>query len=395
MTGDSVMLWPSVSLAEVAELCLGKMLDAKKNKGRLRPYLANPNVRWLEVDTSVLKLMPFEEHEDERYGLRAGDVVVCEGGEAGRAAVWDGRVPDMRFQKAIHRVRPKPSLDARYLVYRLMHDHQTGRLADCYTGATIKHLTGQDLSRYRFPLPPVEEQRRITAILDKANALRANRREALTHLDRLVQSIFEEMFGDPEINERRFPVAELQDLCSRVTDGTHQAPKWEQSGIPFLFISNIIDGKVTFETDKFISRETYDELTRRCRIEAGDVLYTTVGSYGNTAVVDGRREFCFQRHIAHIKPNPALLDSVYCAVMLESPGVRRQVDRCARGVAQKTVNLSDLKTLKVLAPPLEAQHEFRRKADAARQLKDAHLRALRHDEALLLSLEYRAFRGDL
>ncbi|EQD70077.1 restriction modification system DNA specificity domain protein, partial [mine drainage metagenome] len=145
--------WPVVRLGEVAELCLGKMLDAQKNKGRPQPYLRNPNVRWFDVDLSDVQLMPFEEHEDARYGLAAGDVVICEGGEAGRAAIWDGRVPNMKFQKAIHRVRCGPQLSNRYLVHRLMADYQSGRLADYYTGATIKHLTGQDLARYRVPLP--------------------------------------------------------------------------------------------------------------------------------------------------------------------------------------------------------------------------------------------------
>ncbi len=91
--------WPKVKLADVAERCLGKMLDAQKNKGRLMPYLRNPNVRWFDVDTSDLQSMPFENHEHERYGLKAGDIVICEGGEAGRAAIWDGRLPDLKFQK--------------------------------------------------------------------------------------------------------------------------------------------------------------------------------------------------------------------------------------------------------------------------------------------------------
>ena len=71
--------WPAVKLGDVAELCLGKMLDANKNKGRLLPYLRNPNVHWFDVDTTDVRMMPFEEHEDDRYGLRAGDVVICEG----------------------------------------------------------------------------------------------------------------------------------------------------------------------------------------------------------------------------------------------------------------------------------------------------------------------------
>lgn len=100
------------------------MLDAQKNKGGPLPYLWNPNVRWLEIDTTDLQTMLFEPHEDERYGLRKGDVIVCEGGEAGRAAVWDGRQAHVKFQKALHRVRPGPDLDAKYLVYRLMNDYE-------------------------------------------------------------------------------------------------------------------------------------------------------------------------------------------------------------------------------------------------------------------------------
>lgn len=113
--------------------------------------------------------MPFEDHEQNRFGLKAGDIVMCEGGEAGRAAIWDGRMPDLKFQKAIHRIRPGKSLFNRYFVHRLYSDYQSGRLADYYTGATIKHLTGQDLKRYEFPLPPLEEQRRVAGVLDRAD----------------------------------------------------------------------------------------------------------------------------------------------------------------------------------------------------------------------------------
>ena len=158
------------------------MLDAKKNKGRPLPYLRNPNVRWFDVDTTYLREMPFGDQELERYGLREGDVVVCEGGEAGRAAIWDGRLPDVKFQKAIHRIRTGPDLFNRFLVYRLRADYQSGRLADYYTGATIKHLTGQDLARYEFLLPPIVEQRRIVNVLDRVEALRAKRRAALAQL---------------------------------------------------------------------------------------------------------------------------------------------------------------------------------------------------------------------
>ncbi|MGK9451374.1 hypothetical protein ACSSZE_08970 [Acidithiobacillus caldus] len=109
--------WQIVRLGDYVDSCLGKMLDAKKNKGVPRPYLGNSNVRWGSFDLSDLALMKFEDEEEERYGVRPGDLIVCEGGEPGRCAIWRGEVPDMRIQKALHRVRPKNGLNNYYLFY--------------------------------------------------------------------------------------------------------------------------------------------------------------------------------------------------------------------------------------------------------------------------------------
>ena len=262
-------------------------------------------------------------------------------------------------------------------------------------GAGVPTLNRNLIHGEPVSVPPLDEQRRIVAILDKADTLCAKRREALALLDELQRGIFVEMFGDPEENQKGLPVFSLSELCEKITDGTHQTPKWEPSGIPFLFISNIVNGDINYKTGKYISLETYGELTKSCPIEPGDILYTTVGSYGNATVVRGKRKFCFQRHIAHIKPNRYRLNSLFCAAMMESPGVRRQVDRVARGVAQKTVNLADLKALRVLAPPLELQSMFASRVERLKSLTLVHARALRELDQLFASLQHRAFRGEL
>ncbi len=93
MTQDAQFPWPTLPLAEIAaEMCLGKMLDKAKNRGTLQPYLRNVNVRWLTFDFSDMKEMRFEDSEGERFQLRANDLVICEGGEPGRCAVWTGAV---------------------------------------------------------------------------------------------------------------------------------------------------------------------------------------------------------------------------------------------------------------------------------------------------------------
>ena len=111
----SARVWERRPLGAVADLCLGKMLDQKKNRGEPLPYLANVNVRWGEFVLDNLRTMRFEPKEFERYGLKFGDIVMCEGGEPGRCAIWKNQTSQMMIQKALHRIRPKEILDYRFL----------------------------------------------------------------------------------------------------------------------------------------------------------------------------------------------------------------------------------------------------------------------------------------
>ena len=163
--------WAWVSVRAVAKSRLGKMLDKSKNTGAPRRYLRNVNVRWFNFDLSDVLEMRFEDAELPEFALRAGDVLICEGGEPGRAAVWDEREDDIYFQKAIHRVRFLDIVDGQYFVNALRASADEGRLAEYFTGTTIKHFTGTALRAYVFPLPPLAEQRRIVAKVDELMTL--------------------------------------------------------------------------------------------------------------------------------------------------------------------------------------------------------------------------------
>jgi type I restriction enzyme S subunit len=389
--------WPTVALAEVAERCLGKMLDAQKNKGRPLPYLANPNVRWFDVDMSNLKRMPFEEHEDERYGLKAGDIVICEGGEAGRAAIWDGRLTDVKFQKAIHRVRPGPRLDARYFVHRLKADHDDGRLADYYTGATIKHLTGQDLARYRFPLPPLVEQRRIAAILDQAETLRAQRRAAIAQLDSLGQAIFLEMFGDPARNRHGWPTCSLESLVKpkdSLNYGVVQPGDDVDNGVPLIRVGDLIGGVVRLSSLKKIAPEI-EAAYKRSRLTGGEILVSCVGTIGVVALVEpAMRGFNIARAVARI-PLAEDVNRLFVAEYLKSSYVQSYFTSELRTVSQPTLNIKQICETKVVLPPLVLQHQFSQRVIAVEHLKVTHRTALAHLNELFASLQHRAFRGEL
>lgn len=186
---------PVVRLGDYVDACLGKMLDAQKNRGKLQPYLGNSNVRWGSFVLEDLAVMRFEDHEDERYGIRDGDLIVCEGGEPGRCAIWRGDAP-MKIQKALHRVRTMEGLDNYFLYYWFLLAGSAGELEPFFTGTTIKHLTGKALAELRIPLPPIALQREVAKILSSLDAkIDLNRRINQT-LEAMAQALFKSWFVD-------------------------------------------------------------------------------------------------------------------------------------------------------------------------------------------------------
>jgi type I restriction enzyme S subunit len=151
--------WSVCHLNEIADIALGKTLDKQRNKGDYMPYLRSVNVRWGYTELSDIKEMRFEPSEIDRYKVIRGDLLICEGGEAGRSAVWEGI--DIQYQNAIHRVRFKDKIDPYFYMYSLHYYSENHFLENFCKGVTIKHLTGQALKQISFPLPPLAEQKRI------------------------------------------------------------------------------------------------------------------------------------------------------------------------------------------------------------------------------------------
>ena len=188
--------WKSGKLGDYVSSCLGKMLDKKKNKGDYQPYLGNSNVRWGYFELDNLSEMKFEPHELNRYGLKKGDLIVCEGGEPGRCAIWEEDVPTMMIQKALHRIRPFNELDSKYLFYWFLNAGRAGRLDPFFTGTTIKHLTGKALSQLPIDIPPMEHQRYSVNILSSLDdKIQLNKKTNQT-LEQMAQALFKSWFVD-------------------------------------------------------------------------------------------------------------------------------------------------------------------------------------------------------
>ncbi len=194
MFGDPVtnpMSWSVSRFEDIGTSRLGKMLDKGKQTGDSQfPYLANVNVRWGSFDFSDLRQMDFDEADRKEFALRRGDVLICEGGEVGRAAIWREEVEDVYFQKALHRVR----LDTHravpeYILHYLWFMAMNGGFRDFATSATIAHLTGVKLRRLPVPLPPLEAQRLFGEFAGHVARLKATQELHLGELDNLFASL--------------------------------------------------------------------------------------------------------------------------------------------------------------------------------------------------------------
>jgi type I restriction enzyme S subunit len=194
MFGDPVRnpkKWQVIPFKEACDTKLGKMLDARQQTGLdKRSYLRNANVQWFRVDLIDLLEMDFDSDARKTFNLQKGDLLICEGGDPGRAAIWQGELEDVYFQKALHRGRPKLNVaNSEYLVWLLWFLSHNGALGDHVTAATIAHLTGEKLKAMPIPVPPLALQQKFAIRLQSLDALKANHYGGLQQLNTLFASL--------------------------------------------------------------------------------------------------------------------------------------------------------------------------------------------------------------
>lgn len=192
--GDPVenpMDWPLVSFDMACPTRLGKMLDKKQNNGKSpRKYLRNANVQWFRFDLTDVLEMDFDRMARETFRLEIGDLLICEGGEPGRAAIWRDELNECYYQKALHRGRPNPDLATpEYLNWLLWFLAIRGGLADHVTSATIAHLTGEKLKAMRIPLPPLGLQVEFVRRIEEASKVKSSIEASLVEMDKLFSAL--------------------------------------------------------------------------------------------------------------------------------------------------------------------------------------------------------------
>ena len=200
MFGDPVKNekgWKMKTLKDFGTSRLGKMLDGKKIIGNnLKPYLRNSNVQWFRFELNDLLKMDFDEKDKVEFSLKVGDILMCEGGEIGRCAIWKDEIEDCYFQKAIHRIRLNDKyVLPEYFVHMFKNIADNGGLDEFKSAATISHLTGEKLKKMRMPIPPIELQNQFAERVAMIEAQKQQAQLELAKSEELFQSLLQRAFN--------------------------------------------------------------------------------------------------------------------------------------------------------------------------------------------------------
>jgi type I restriction enzyme S subunit len=403
--------WVEARIGAVADLRLGKMLDQAKNQGKPTPYLRNINVRWGAFDLSDIAEMRMTDSDRQKYSIRNGDVMVCEGGEPGRAAVWRGDRNAFGFQKALIRLRAREGISPEWFVHFLKHASNTGTLSEHFTGTTIKHLPQIALFSTRLPLPPLPEQRRIVAKLDSLTGRTARAREELGRIQRLIQryreailsSAFDGVFvGLPSTDQ-----VPLLTYVRSLDQGW--SPKCESSGSDdpndWAVIKTTAIQPIHFTASENKRLPSMLQPRPSIQIQAGDVLITRAGPrsrVGISCVVTTARPrlmLCDKAYRIRVKDGE--VDPTFLAMMLNSPQALRKIEEMKTGISDSGLNLTQEKFLGLSVPKLdlEQQQTTVRRIETAFSWLDRvtaeHANASRLLPKLDQAILAKAFRGEL
>ncbi|MET4592604.1 restriction endonuclease subunit S [Arthrobacter sp. 754] len=337
---------------------------------------------------------PFNRTErvvDKKLHVQPGDLLVSWSASLG-VFVWDQ--PDVAvLNQHIFRVVPNDNpVDKDYLRHMLSDALES--MKRHLHGATMMHVNRKEFLSTRIPLPLLDEQRRIAAILDKADELRTKRSEALGHLDALTQSIFHSLFGSGVPAHSEHPAVRMGDVLQSATYGSSE--KASLSGdMPILRMGNLTyGGELDLRDLKYVRADQPDKyLLRR-----GDVVFNRTNSaelVGKTAMYKGTEPLAYAGYLVRLRSSQELSPEYLTAFMnlSSTKGLLRNMAKSIVGMAN--INAKEVQSIRLPLPPLELQQTFASRVAAVEELKEKHRKHLAELDSLFASLQDRAFKGEL
>ena len=253
---------------------------------------------------------------------------------------------------------PNDTVDISYLAYAMEHMD----LAKYFTGATIPHIYFEDYQKEELPLPILDEQRKIAAVLDKVSDLIAKRRQQLDKLDLLIKSRFVEIFYNTTGNAN-WPIVTMADISTDMRTGPFGSAlhhdEFVETGIFVLGIDNAVENRFSYNRMRYITEEKYEQL-KRYTVRPGDVIITIMGTVGRSAIIpDNIPKAINTKHLACLTIDRSKAQPTFiCSAFQMHPEIRQQLTGQAKGAIMDGLNLTIIKKLCFKLPPIEMQNKF-------------------------------------
>lgn len=393
--------WGRVSLARVAKVINGFPLKSEFFSSQNGvPVIRIRDVTSGKISTFYTGLIP------EGYWIAKGDILIGMDGDF-NCRIWESE--RALLNQRVCKIEPnEEKINKQFLFYAL--PGYLRLINDATHSITVKHLSSKTIGEIPLAYPPLNEQRRIVAKLDRLFARSRCAREELGRVSGLVQrykqAILAAAFrGDLTADWREhigsnWTIIPLSQACLSITDGDHQAPPKIEEGIPFITISAINDGKLNLsKATRFVSKSYFESRSPQRKPAKGDILFSVTGSIGIPVLVDTCEPFTFQRHIGILKVNKNLILEKYLLYILGSEQIQKQGLDVATGTAQLTIPLGGLRNFQIPLPVLEEQKEIVRRIEklfkAIDLIEQEHQRASQLLDRLEQATLSKAFRGEL
>ncbi len=375
-----------VKLGSITDSCLGKMLDAEKNKGDYQPYLANINVRWGDFDLENLPMMRFESTENDRYGILKGDLIVCEGGEPGRCAIWDETIPNMKIQKALHRVRAHSGIDIRYIYYWMLLAGQKDLLSKYFTGSTIKHLPGDKLKEIVIDIPDYQSQQRISDVLSLIDTLIKNNNQIndnLQHQLKLMYNYWFTQFDFPDENDKPYrasggamvwneqlkreipqywSIGTVSDCVEKISTGLNPRDNFVlvNGSIRYITVKNLTTtGSLDFSGCDMIDEEARTIVHRRSDISVGDILFASIAPLGRCYLIQQEpTDWDINESVFSIRSKTDKITPEYLYLFFQSDSFIQKATNTSTGSIFKGIRINTLLDTKMIIPELQVCRSF-------------------------------------
>lgn len=396
--------WQHKKVSEIAKHSLGKMLDKAKNKGAPRPYLRNLNVRWFEFNLCDLLEMRFLPEEDAKYTVTRGDLVICEGGYPGRAAIWDRDTP-IHFQKALHRVRFHEPQHAKWFLYYLHSQDLEGTLKRHFNGAGIQHFTGEALAKFEVPLPPLPELQRIIGILDDAfdgiTIAKANAENNLQNARDLFESQLQAAFTQ---RGKGWVETTLGAEIDLLTGFPFKSAQYTNSvdSMRLLRGDNIVQGALRWDDVKRWPASDTAEY-ERYQLRAGDVVLAMDRPWVKAGLKRARISpddlpCLLVQRTARLRGN-GRLDERFLVHLISSNAFTQHILGVQTGIGVPHISGQQIKDFHFLKPPMKEQMRLAEHLDAlseeTQRLASIYQQKLDALDELKKSLLHQAFSGQL